>query len=178
MCFVTPPRKEAVTRSENSKRKKLTCVPEGHPHLRRAHGPRVVAVILLIDGLTEEGSGLLTLCHHLMSPPGGIAEVLPGSAAPSSTGWRTRPGPASRRCCSAEELRSCNKRDKPTLHTVKRLLKDTSIRLTMTRQVSMLKPSVLMSLPVEEEAEQQEGEQLSRNNKASLLPTYAWRQSC
>lgn len=44
----------------------------------------------------------------------------------------------------------------------------------MTRQVSMLKPSVLMSLPVEEEkeeeAEQQEGEQLSRNNKASLLP--------
>lgn len=55
---------------------------------------------------------------------------------------------------------------------MKRLLKDTSIRLTMTRQVSMLKPSVLMSLPVEEEkeAEQQEGEQLSRNNKASLLP--------
>lgn len=29
-------------------------------------------------------------------------------------------------------------------------LKDTSIKLTMTLQVSMLKPSVLMSVPVEE----------------------------
>lgn len=53
----------------------------------------------------------------------------------------------------------------------------------MTRQVSMLKPSVLMSLPVEEVEEEQEedqleGEQLSKSHKASLLPTYAWRRSC
>lgn len=30
------------------------------------------------------------------------------------------------------------------------VLKDTSIRLTMTLQVSMLKPSVLMSVPVQD----------------------------
>lgn len=39
------------------------------------------------------------------------------------------------------------------------MLKDTSIRLTITLQVSMLKPSVFMSVP---EKKKQEGEQVSR----------------
>lgn len=43
--------------------------------------------------------------------------------------------------------------------TAEEMLKDTSIRLTITLQVSMLKPSVFMSVP---ERKKQEGEQVSR----------------
>lgn len=56
------------------------------------------------------------------------------------------------------------------------MLKDTSIRLTITLQVSMLKPSVLMSVPVKKRQEV-EAEQVNRCVEASAL-TYVWRQSC
>lgn len=74
-----------------------TGIFEGDSHLRCAHGPRVVRVVLLVDGLSgTEGGGSVNRDRRWAAADGFKVAVLPGSAALSSTRWRTLPDPTCR----------------------------------------------------------------------------------
>lgn len=63
---------------------KRTCIFEGHPHLRSAHRPRVIQVVLLIDGL-----------HHRKHPL-----RAPHKAGASTWGFKGQRSPLTKYFCT------------------------------------------------------------------------------
>lgn len=154
-----------------------TGIFEGDSHLRCAHGPRVVRVVLLVDGLsgtegggrasTEIGVGPLRTgsklpCYqvalHFLPQGGELCQTQLAVGAlltrrQGSSYWRSR--------------RVENQKTKQK--------KDTSMRFTMTLHVSKLKPLVLMSLPV---GGGDKSLAVGLPRATSHRTTHAWRRSC